>query len=172
MPVFRPVVYLATPVRAASPTERRWNHLRAVVLARLAAAEGMAPVVPLLTVAGALEGFPLAAPATHDPRPMECCLSLLRAVHVAGGRLWLLERAEGGLSAGCSQELGAWRRWMALEGCTRQQEPVSVVWGDLGERMCIAHLGEAWGLLLGSPSDQCALRVGDLLNPGLDPSSI
>lgn len=161
----RLVVYLATPVRAASLDERRWNRLRAIVLARIAAAEGLAPVVPLLTVAGALEGFPDAPASAYDLNPMACCLSILRAVYVAGGRLWLLERADHGLSAGCAQELDAWRRWLSLEGGTRQQVPAQIRWEDLDHgRVEAAGLRPVWSLLSGPVSPDAIERAEQALS--------
>lgn len=167
VPTMRPVVYLATPVRADTETERRWNYLRAVTLARLAAAEGLAPVVPLLTVAGALEGFPLLAEDV-SPAPMECCLSILRAVYTSGGDLWMLERDGSGLSIGCAYEREAWRRWLNLEGGTRHQVPVRVAWSDLGLRMEIAGLELAWRALRGSPDPDQLRAAEGILNAGSD----
>lgn len=158
----RPVVYVATPVRAACATVRRWNWLRAVTLARLAAHEGLAPLLPALTVGGALEGFPHAGGHDH-PAAMACCLGLLRAVKQAGGGLWVLTRDDDTLSEGCAAELRAWNGWLSLEGGTRQQTPALVRWRDLEERAWEAGLLDAWSALRDPPSVVGILAAGSFL---------
>jgi len=143
-----PAVYLATPVRDAAPERRRLNYLRAVTLARLAASEHLAPLVPALTVGAALEGFQGAERGPDHPDALTCCRSLLRAVKVAGGRLWVLTRDDGSLSGGCAVELQAWRSWLGLEGGTHQQAPDVLRWRDLEDRMVRPGLHEVWSLLL------------------------
>lgn len=143
-----PTVYLATPVRSESANTRKRNYLRALALARLAASEQLAPLVPALTVGTALESFQGAERGEDHPEAMTCCRSLLRAVKVAGGRMWVLSRDDGSLSAGCEQELSAWRAWLSLEGGTTQQVPEVLQWRDLQDRMASAGLSVVWSLLL------------------------
>lgn len=165
----RQVVFIATPVRSDSELGRRWNHARAVVLVRLAAAEGLAGLSPLLTVACALEGFPDAPAGGDDGPAMDSSLSLLRAVKVTGGRLWVLGLDDGTLSAGCAIELGRWRHWSSVEGCTSQQIPSVLYWSVIGNRMTVSGLAEVWDALLGPPDPDrlCALwRVLRLHTPG------
>jgi hypothetical protein len=165
----RQVVFIATPARSDSVLGRRWNHARAVALVRLSAAEGLAGLSPLLTVACALEGFPEAAAGGDDSPAMDSSLSLLRSVKVTGGRLWVLGLDDGTLSAGCAIELGRWRHWSSVEGCTKQQIPSVLYWHVMGNRMVMSGLAEVWDALSGPPDParlSLAEQILGLRTPG------
>jgi hypothetical protein len=145
------LVYLAHPVRHADPTIRRMNYLRAVAFGRLLAREGHAPIVPGATVAMVTEGYPTRQEELGDPMPMEICLSILRAVYEADGRIEILLPDTGPMTEGCVIEVNAWIRWHVEDGY-KAQVITPVRWVALGERMKAHGLEEVWTALR-SPAD-------------------
>jgi hypothetical protein len=140
------LVYLAHPVRHADPAIRRLNYLRAVAFGRLIAREGHAPIVPGATVAMVTEGYPTRQEELGDPMPMEICLSILRAVYEADGRIEILLPDTGPMSEGCVIEYSAWTRWHS-EDAYRPQTITPVRWGALGTRLKAHGMEDVWAAL-------------------------
>lgn len=140
------LVYLAHPVRHADATIRRLNYLRAVAFGRLLAREGHAPIVPGATVAMVTEGYPTRQEELGDPAPMEICLSILRAVYEADGRIEILLPDTGPMTEGCVIEHSAWIRWHTEDGY-RPMAITPVRWGALGSRLKAHGMEDVWTAL-------------------------
>ena len=101
-------VYIAGPYGDPDPLQIDLNVRRASALARLAVAEGLAPLVVHPAI--------LAGAYGDDYNPQEraagldCSLSLVETVRRhSGGQLWVLTRHDGELSPGTKLELQAWQ---------------------------------------------------------------
>jgi hypothetical protein len=122
------------------------NYLRAVAFGRLIAREGHAPIVPGATVAMVTEGYPTRQEELGDPMPMEICLSILRAVYEADGRIEILLPDTGPMTEGCVIEYSAWTRWHS-EDAYRPQTITPVRWGALGTRLKSHGMEDVWTTL-------------------------
>ena len=96
-------IYIAAPFRGASKEEVAFNVARAAALGRVAALQGHLPFVPHLCIGGLFEYDD----ATYREESLKLGIAWLDKLLCSGARaqFWLLEKDEGGRSAGCSEEL-------------------------------------------------------------------
>lgn len=104
----RRLAYIAAPQRDPNPAVRRWHHDRAVLLGRIALHTGYLPVVPHLVVSGLFPADTHGQPEL-EIAAMEVCIALVEAVADADGMLFILQRADWSVSAGCRAELEAYK---------------------------------------------------------------
>lgn len=112
----RPACYVAAPYGDPDPLIRSWNVGRACALARLAVAEGLAPIVVHPGIA------PIYGPnGDQDPGTralgLEVDVALVELVaRTVLGRLYVLETDAGELTSGTRREV---RAWTAIRGRAR-----------------------------------------------------
>ena len=109
-------VYIAAPYASATEAGRLLNVARAVALARLAIANGLAPIV------------------VH---PMSVDLALVRMVAAQGGPLWVIASSAGQLSPGVRAVLTAYRE----NGAPRIRRATWLMWGP---RFRLAGMAARW----------------------------
>ncbi len=142
----RPPCYVMAPFRGDTPAIQAWNIARAAALARLAVAEGLAPVLvhPAIPVVF-LEGETEATRAVGLPWALELVHLVART---ALGRCYLLTLEDGELSPGVRAEYAAWRQ--ARPEATRAPARRGT-WGDFGAAFRTAGLGELHRALAAPP---------------------
>jgi hypothetical protein len=119
----RTIIYLAHPVRHADAAIRRLNFLRAITFGRLLAREGYAPFVPGASVGMVVEGYPVHQEPFGDPTPMEICLTHLRSVYDADGKMEVLLPDTGPMTEGAVVFHSGWEiRFWAV--CLRVGVPI------------------------------------------------
>ena len=94
----------------------------------------------------AKEGYPTRQEELGDPMSMEICLSILRAVYEADGRIEILLPDTGPMTEGGVIEYSAWTRWHS-EDAYRPQTITPVRWGALGTRLKSHGMEDVWTAL-------------------------
>lgn len=123
----RPPVFISAPFAAATVRDVRKNIARAAALARLAVAEGYAPICPHLN-------FLHLDDETDRGAVLNACEVLIEAIkHTPGARLWTLLRDDGSLSSGCALEHDAWG-----------QSSITGTWSAWRERFTVYGLREVY----------------------------
>lgn len=123
----RPPVFISAPFAAATVRDVRRNIARAAALARLAVAEGYAPICPHLN-------FLHLDDETDRGAVLASVEALIEAIkHTPCARLWTLLRDDGTLSSGCAVEHDAWG-----------QSSITGTWASWRERFMICGLREVY----------------------------
>lgn len=139
----RSPVYIAAPYRADSPAQRDRNVERAELLARLAIAEGLAPVIVHSSVVRGAFGDDN-SPAERAAG-LDVAASLVRTVaHRPDGRMWVLLDDTGAMTDGVRIEVSIWRGLghLAARAIARRG-----TW-DAWRHLCVAHgLSSEWARL-------------------------
>lgn len=137
--------YIAAPYGDDNPVRRAWNVARACLLARLAVAEGRAPIVvhPAIVPVYGLEETPEARRLGLEVD--EALVELVARTML--GELWILETDAGELTSGTRRELTAWIHARGAHKGGRRGR-----WSDFSAPMAAAGLGEAWAALASPPS--------------------
>lgn len=139
----RPPVYICAPYTAPTPEERDLNIRRASALARLAVAEGYAPICVHPGIA-AIYGDEETPELRAQGLDVDCALVRLVASHPKG-EIWVLFQTGGGsvMSEGQEREKAAWLS--CFQGRPRPYLRVKTdFWRELYLRFWTANLLDRW----------------------------
>jgi hypothetical protein len=111
-----PLVYVAGPFAASTPTHTRENVLRACTLSLYAVTRGMSPIVPHPGIMAGAYGKE--ASSAERERGIRAVLSQVEAVARAfDGRFWAIKTPSGGFSSGTHREMEMFARcWRERHG--------------------------------------------------------
>lgn len=146
-PGTRSPVYISAPYAAPTPELRAWNAARASALARLAVAEGYAPIV----VHNDIEAGVFGDDGNEIDRELglDCDLSLLRMVAShTGGQLWEIRQDIGIRTDGQRREWLFWRDQVAKDAYS------SWAWENWEGCFNRAGMFDLWESLRGEPGDE------------------
>lgn len=151
------VVYIAMPHAGATPEETARNFARAVLLGKLAQAQGHTPIVPHVLCTALFGANP-----TPEMREKALAYRLALVEHVRGmnGHIWYTLQDDGTLSAGVHAECERGVSW-GFGGVLEMQKHHSPVWCQL-ESFFVTYpdLYAEWCAL--SPGEMPAERVSAL----------
>lgn len=144
-----PLVYIAAPLGAPTPTLRRWHRERANLLAALAFASNRTPIC-VHTYAELAIGDD--TDPTARTQGLKRSMEALEAVFLSDGRMWVLFRDDGTESAGTLAEVECWKGlWGACIGDGRHiQAATWARWRDWAVRYA-PHLIAEWDRLAVPP---------------------
>lgn len=145
-----PLVYIAAPLGAPTPTLRRWHRERANLLAALAFASNRTPVC-VHTYAE------LAIGSDADPkarkRGLRRSMDALEVVFRSDGCMWVLFRDDGTESVGTLAEVERWEElWQASGSAYPIRASTWKNWRDWAVRHA-RHLLPEWDRLATPPTD-------------------
>ena len=154
--------YVAAPFSDASPTIRAWHVARAVLLARLAMACGLAPVEPHTSIAAGVYGDD--SNPEQRARGMVATRQIAALVMSGGGKMWALLRDDYSMSDGVRDEV----QIADDRGISRARRAPWAEWRTIAAQSA-PHLLPAWDRLAVRPdaghraSAHAALRAAGVM---------
>lgn len=137
-------VLVCAPVADPSSEIVAWNVGRSKLLCSLAVASGLTPItLDPLRAPFSVGGKPCAAPCAASTAPADCAPAMLARLigHHTAGRLWLLERDDGGLAV--EQEV-VWQAWKLCKGRLARAHSRRGDWTDWENQFEAAGLWCFW----------------------------